>query len=119
MNEMTIPEAKQFVSKYPTDVLSASIFGFPVKRINQNLHFVDWGILPIVTVVTSSISMCHDSLVKNRLLYRLDHMDEVVSGEKHPYIVTIDGVMVAKDGNHRLACLSMLGYKYCKCRLFA
>jgi hypothetical protein len=116
---MNLDEAKHFVSSHTNDRFPASTFGFAVKRITSKPYGVDWGIVPVVSLSFSSINMCHDSLTKNRLLYRLDNMGEVLSGNSLPYVVTVDGEMVINDGNHRIACLSMIGYNSFECRLLS
>ena len=113
---MKIEQAIDFISSYPGEFIHPSIFGFSVNSNSKQIWGLDWGSAEIVEMHLHELIMWHGSLRKNKLLFRLNNMSTF--GTPH-VLIDKSGNSFLQDGNHRIACLSLLEQKTALCRVLS
>lgn len=65
---------------------------------------------PVANISFNEVYLYHEFLDKNRIIYRLNNLAPLLSGELLPILVNSDGRKIVSDGNHRIAVLALLGF---------
>jgi len=111
---MEIQQAIDFISSYPREFIPSSVFGFRVAANRRQVWGLDWGEAEISNIRLTELTMWHNSLNKKKLLFRLNNMDAL---DMPHILLDIHGQFLIQDGNHRVACLSILGERIAPCRV--